>query len=596
MAIWVSTGLNIWLDPNLKSFIASKQKSVALTEAPVSTIPTKAMQSYNVVPKKPSSSYAWLEKDEWDYIDKQLESSWLSGNEKKLAQESIYKLAIQTKQSKAFLRDRESMRQKLVSWEINVWDKETANKIYKSSQFADMIREVALLSWKDVTKVDDDAIIQSVLADKPDFQQPYNDFMSGKIDAIDLDYKMKWEERPKNIWDTIKDIWEWVVSFAGWIPKVIAETWILDKQVQKLNEWVVWESVRNLAEKLFWKETVSEYQKQEWWKSFSEFAAWKQVGWDQESKTAVAIEYALDALEFATWLAWLKTWLKFWAKQALKKSIKESIETWWEIAIKSSKLDSAWKQALNIIKESDISKELKWALPRAWLNEWRSWFMRWIFWTGKKVKPSQKSIDSAATISTEILKPSTKPWKLYTQVADKVWEIASELWTQLKNIKTTKAPVATTEKLTELATEIGDYSPSMMKATRNLIDKLASSKNLDEVWEARKLFDDVVWKNVKLAKEWKSKILKTLRWESRWMVNDYIDDIANNIADVWVKWKFKVMTNLYHALWQIENNISTIAKPTIWALKKTWMAFKEAIKYGVGWAVAWAVINKATWK
>lgn len=585
MAIWPQLGLNIWLDPNLKDFIATKQQSVVPTKQPTQSIPQKAMQSYNVKPKNPSSNYAWLERDEWDYIDSKLDEVWLSWSDRQLAKEQIYKTAIQTKQSRAFLRDRESMRQKIVSGEMNVWDKETADKIYKSSQFADMIREGALSSGKkDVTKIDDDTIINNVLSQKPELELMYNDFLAWNIDSVDLDYKLKWQERPKSIGNHIKDIWEWVVWFAWGIPKIVAEIWVLDKPMQKLGEKIGG---------VIWKDFNPQ-------QSFSESAWWSQVWWDPESKTAKRVEFWLDALELATWVAALKSWAKFAAKQWLKKAVTESIETWWKKAIKVGKLDKSGKKTLELIAESDKWKSLKSALSRWWLEEWWSKVKRFWLWSWKLVKPSQKSIDAAATISTEIPKASKKPWKLFTQVSDKIWELSTNLWGKLKQVKIwtrTSDKKTLIDSLKTLATETKDFSPTIYKEVNRAISWIKKAKNLDEVRQSAKTLDAMIPESVKKWIWDKSAILNKLwRW-SRDTLNDFMDVVATSSnSDAAVKQSFKKMTNLYHALWQLEENIPTLLKANKWFIPKTAWFLKEALKYSV-WTAVWAaVINKATWR
>ena len=126
----------------------------------------------------------------------------------------------------------------------------------------------------------------------------------------------------KTIWQTAKDVWEGMVSYAWGIPKAIAETGLLDNPANWVNE-KIWPQVRAIATKIFGKKAMEDYQKsmqKEDWSpmKFSEFAAGSQVWGDPNSKVAKWVSNTMSALEMVSWAGAIKWALK---SKALTKAI-----------------------------------------------------------------------------------------------------------------------------------------------------------------------------------------------------------------------------------------------------------------------------------
>lgn len=142
------------------------------------------------------------------------------------------------------------------------------------------------------------------------------------VQAVAPDEEAIPTEPKKTVWQTAKDVWEWLVSYAGGIPKAIAETGLLDNPANWVNE-KIWPQVRAIATKIFGKKAMEDYQKsmqKEDWSpmKFSEFAAGSQVWGDPNSKVAKWVSNTMTALEMISWAGAIKWALK---SKALTKAI-----------------------------------------------------------------------------------------------------------------------------------------------------------------------------------------------------------------------------------------------------------------------------------
>lgn len=165
-------------------------------------------------------------------------------------------------------------------------------------------RELIAAKGKDDSQYSDQQIVDGFKSKYWDVS--YTDILNGKL-SIDDAIAGKTTEDVKPEWSTIKNIWEGIVGYAWGIPKVIAETGLLDKPLMKV--------ANKIRAALGKRELTQEEQSQ---MAYSKTAAWSQVGWDPESKLANTVETVLTLAEVAGWLWGLK-----WAakSRALTKTI-----------------------------------------------------------------------------------------------------------------------------------------------------------------------------------------------------------------------------------------------------------------------------------
>lgn len=387
---------------------------------------------------------------------------------------------------------------------------------------------------------------------------------------------------------TIKNIGEGIVNFAGGIPKVIAETGILDKPIEALSKSVVGDVIRSWATKIFWAEEVKKYQQENAWKTFSQMAAWSQVWGNPESQAARYTENTLWALEMATAIPWL---LKWWAKVAGMKALDKAIDTG---KVTEKAINKWWAgKILNLIKEWESKSNKIAALWRWGIDSQSALSKRWS-WTKNVVKPSQKTLDAVATVKKEIVWASSDPQKLYTQLSDKIWDLSEWLWEQLKTVKirsqTGKLKVLK-DSLDNLIAETADYSKPTADAIKKAKASIMKAKTAKEARDAAKQLDMLIPNSIKeWAAKWGKDALIYGKWRwARSAFNDFIDEAADWVSDESVKDIFKKISNLYRAKWWIEDNIVQITKPIKWAKQKIWKFIKNTALLW-GWAYLWKKI------
>lgn len=339
----------------------------------------------------------------------------------------------------------------------------------------------------------------------------------------------------------------------------------MDTNAPSFTKWeIVWDVV--------WKSALIPWPKI-WWSNFlsrvvknAPMWALKTQAWTllTEQRFATPTETAIGA-----WFEWIWWWFG-WIKEA-----------------KANKI-------LNVIKEADTKGNKSAALARQWIDE-----SQWALskrWNGSKnvVLPSQKSKDAADTIMQTIKWASTKPQKLYTQVSGKIKDIATDLSPKLQQVKIwtmTKTNAAVKKAITDLAIEWeGNLSTNWVKKIKGVATNFSKAKNLDEVWNTAKQLDseipDTIKKGVNLSA--REQGIRDAWRATRGIINDHLDETASKIADVTVKDKFKVMSNLFHAKWQISDNIARLTPKVVGMKNKlVWAA-----KWLAGTAIAGKVLQK----
>ena len=380
---------------------------------------------------------------------------------------------------------------------------------------------------------------------------------NAQIEGIHFWTEMENQKVPVKTWFLENTLW-WLESSAVWLAKPIAESWFLDKPM----EYLAW--------KIVWNKKMQEYNAK-WWKPFSQIASENTLG-NKESASFKTAERIWDIAQ----LAWasvpaIMQWSKYVAKQLAKSKL--------------------WK-VLNIIKETEWVLDKRTAL-KAWkLLDQPTWLKSLISWWKEIVQPSNRTLAAVETIGKEISNPATQPVALYNQVK---WRI-SEIWWSLSNelkkvgIKGTNMTTSNLkESLDALGWEIKDISPAMGKKIKLLSKDIVNAENADDFRKSLQKIDNLVPESVKkwVNLSWKDQYIYDARRAARNAGNDTLEQIANTIENVTVKDKFKTMSNLYHASWQIEKKIAWLTKPTKWLLWSTKDMAKRAWLSILWWA-AWA--------
>ncbi len=399
-------------------------------------------------------------------------------------------------------------------------------------------------------------------------------------------------------WQIVKNVGEGVVDFAGNLPNAVASTWILNKPAAAVAR-----GAGNVA-RFFWIPVASkeEVNKRLEANKFSDAARWSQVWGDPNSKVARTVSTVLNTAELIGWIGALwagvarsiakKEAANLAAKQAAGKLTAKDI-TW--TAWNNSSIWKKGKKVLDIVSESENAKQTKIALKDGRLvDNSRSKVGEFLFGTKKwpKVLPSQRSVESAGTILTEIPKASTKPIKLFNQIGSKVDEIWGQLWDKLKTVDVS---MLDDQKL-KAYSKLDDFlkEPSVQefwgnanaKKVKALTDKILNAKNADEIRQARKEFDALTpesIKNITALSDAKAQVLNGFWKEARWEVNNLLDEVANNTSDLSVKKALKTMSNLYHG----QNNILDKIGQTTKAKKGIINASNILKTIGVGALGAW---------
>lgn len=389
----------------------------------------------------------------------------------------------------------------------------------------------------------DDATIERKLA--------FLDENGAKMEGVNYESQKTW-------W--FKDVIAWSLASAVSLPKIIADSWLINKPADYIARSPVWDVIRSGAKWLFGEEAVKQYQQENIDKgvtNFSDFTQQPMMWEDQNSKLYKWSETAGDVIQIASALPALFKW---WAKLLAKKK--------------------AWK-ILNVIQEWQTAAEKRLAVASGRLTQW---VKPWLLTPGRKsiVQATQKSKDAAIDIVKDIKNPSTNPTKLFWQLKSRVWEIWTQLEGKLKEVSIPKGSVKTVSNtFNELASEVSDISTTVSKRINQLSQSVQKATNADDFRKSLQRLDDMIPSNIKKGKNLSGKdeiIYRAWRW-AREAGNKFLDEIP--FTDANVKSQFKKMTNLYHAMWNISsrgaeavNYTTKIPSQRWWTIKKTlwWLA------------------------
>lgn len=382
-------------------------------------------------------------------------------------------------------------------------------------------------------------------------------------------------EKPDKSW-FIQNVGEWLASFAGNIPKVVAETWILDKPIKK---WAVF-----LADKIRRGVGKAPLTPAQIWQApeFSEVAAGSQVGWDPESKVARTTELVADVTSVAWWLSPV---IKKWASKigkvvAKRQAAKKQTNVLWNLLEKPN-VKNIRKAIMDWRLKPEVKSLLKWT-------------------KAAEITPSDNIVRASEVVAKEI----DKPWKTATELYWQMWDLieskAKTLQSELKTMKIwtmTKKRKQFVDALDE-AMEVGDQlTRSDMKKIDLLKTKVKNAKTADQIRDARKQRDELFSEAVKNPTS--TSAPSTLRMNKVWLAwrntaNDMLDDISKMFGKDWTREMFKDMSSMYEAQQVILDKAADFGKSAPWIIGIVWKRIKEA---AIGaWLVWWWSVLFGKWR
>lgn len=283
----------------------SENEKINITEKQKPTIPMVAMQSYVPKVENESKKFPWLSVDDEEYIQQRV-SAWD-------VEEDVYKEAIEMRQEESFLKDREDMRKKIISWKMSLWDKEKDNIVVRQSQLADMIRIDALKNWVIwFSKKNDEDILKKAIWQRPELIEPVNAFINWQLNIKEINEivfsdNYNWLDKKESpLWNNaIKwAIWRWWISL--WKAEgVVNPIWrimeIVDNNIQWVNMWVTWKKSEEKRKERIANLTPEERQKFEQKFNKSKFLQW--LYWDVDTYIWEATKTLRDQIIW-TWDKW----------------------------------------------------------------------------------------------------------------------------------------------------------------------------------------------------------------------------------------------------------------------------------------------------
>lgn len=568
MAIWMSFWFNPWLSLKDKQpmmstiswakpwYTSTSQKTSknnsAIKQQKPTVMPEKQMMSYNVKINNPSKKYNWLEKEDEEYIDKTLSNIDIDETQKTLLREQAVKNFIESKQAKAFLADRENIRNEITAWKINLWDKKTNDATYRVSQFADLIRRQALSSWvKSVTSTDDNKIISSVLQQRPEIKDIFDKFVNWETSINNVARIMQW-------WAEIK--WK----FANWLADNVAPI---------IQRWV-WA--------VLWEDAVESYKQNNKEKTFQDVAT--KDFWAAPSVIA-------------------------WAATVPARQITNLL--WWDTAKIDEVVDYLWIQKDWWFNAGKIASEI--GVNAIETAAWMKLLNVWQLWTILAKNPSRykyfaKPVLEAVwfTLAWSLTKWELGSWK---EFATNIWinVLTSGLGNLLAGRSISKW-VKTAAERVESST-IDDYIKSTKELKSDFSNPNPLNKLISKIDDAITKVDDDKW-----AIGQKLGSMRDKMKDIPYFIDDAVENINSAIKwnNIWasiIKWKnwvYKLSTKISKDSWktsalqEIVNSLNETKSKSLWisnklaALDKVNQDIIYTVKAQASWSPLWNALTKAS--
>lgn len=387
------------------------------------------------------------------------------------------------------------------------------------------------------------------------------------------------------IWVTDADIQEFQKSEAIRKEQGIPSTYwsILSDEEASSRVWTVWRKSWQIA----WTTALSMAA---WWVAWGWAkalwtAAWSRVVWWLAGATLWAWEWALSADLYARWLedraatkqertiwavaGWVLGWI--WGYRATAKALNEN------------------KQIAGLVQ--DTSKAWK---ERA-IAEWRTTTKKWLFSTTQEQQLSKQEKEAIDIINKQKLWNSKNPQTLYNNVKKEIAKTAWEMSDDMKNIKVKDWSKQWVKDALQDLKDSPETRNSVKKNINNLIKRLDTVDNADDLWNIRQDYDKLFtpWQKAWYGKWWTTEAMYDAWQEWRRILNDAMQKAWEDAGSQTVRNWMRRLSTLITA----ENNISNNLLKTVWKDSKTrlWRNRKT-----IGWWVIWLwvgkkALNKVSW-
>ena len=444
----------------------------------------------------------------------------------------------------------------------------------------------------------------------------------------------------KAFWQWVSDVWQRTVGRAVWYGTDKMES-KLDQRYEN-SEWF-----KNAVDRVSWKlkkglnaiwvtdADIQEFQKSEairkeqgipstYWSILSDEEASSRIwtvgrkSWQIAWTTALSMAAWWVAGGWAKalwtaawskviwWLAWTALWAGEWALSAdifarwlEDRAATKQERTIWAVA--GWVLGGIWgyratAKALNENKQlaglvQDTSKAWK---ERA-IAEWRTTTKKWLFSTTQEQQLSQQEKDAIKIIKNQKLWNWKNPQTLYNNVKNEISKTAGEMSDDMKNIKVKDWSKQWVKDALEDLKNSPETRNSVKKNIDNLIKRLDTIDNADELWKARQDYDKLftAWQKAWYGKWWTTEAMYDAWQEWRRILNNAMQKAWEDAGSQTVREWMKKLSNLITA----ENNISNNMLKTIWKESKTWLWRNRKT---IWWTAIWLwvgkkALNKVSW-
>lgn len=444
----------------------------------------------------------------------------------------------------------------------------------------------------------------------------------------------------KAFWQWVSDVWQRTVGRAVWYGT--------DKMESKLDQrYENNEKFRNGVDRVAWKlkkglnaiwvtdADIQEFQKSEairkeqgiqstYWSILSDEEASSRVwtvgrkSWQIAWTTALSMAAWWVAWGWAKalwtaawsrvvwWLAWTVLWAWEWALSA------DLYARWLEDRAATKQERTVWAVAGWVLgwiwgyrataKALNNNKQLAWLVQdtsKAWkeraIAEWRTTTKRWLFSTTQEQQLSQQEKDAIDIINKKKLWNWKNPQKLYNNIKNEISKTAWDMSDDMKNIKVWKwSKQWVKDALTDLK-DSPETRNSVKKNINNLIKRLDTVDNADDLWKIRQDYDKLftAWQKAWYGKWWTTEAMYDAWQEWRRILNDAMQKAWEDAGSQTVRNGMRRLSTLINA----ENNISNNLLKTVWKDSKTrlWRNRKT-----IWWTAIWLwvgkkALNKVSW-
>lgn len=440
----------------------------------------------------------------------------------------------------------------------------------------------------------------------------------------------------KSFWQWVSDVWQRTVGrvFGAWIDRV---EWKLDKLYEN-SEWFqnfvnkAWRWIQNLTwlsdEQIQAFQQSEAVRKEQWipstyWSILTDEEASSRIWTVGRKSWQIAWATALTApIWWAAW-AWAKTlwvvtnsslvwWLAGTAFGAWEWALAADIYARWLEDRRATWKEALWWAIVGWVlggiwgfrataRTLNENKQLAWLVQdtsKAWkeraIAEWRTTTKKWLFGTTQEQQLSQQEKDAIKIIKDQKLWKSKNPQTLYNNVKKEIAKTAWDMSDDMKNIKVKDWSKQWVKDALQDLKDSPETRNSVKKTIDNLIKRLDTVDNADDLWKIRKDYDNLftAWQKAWYGKWWTTEAMYDAWQEWRRILNNAMQKAWEDAGSQTVKEWMRRLSTLINA----ENNMADNILKQVWKESKNrlWRNRKEIAKrWGIG-AIGKAWYDKLT--